>query len=194
MHSQFSSELRQLQDRVDSTTLQIRELSAQQKTLSTDFETAQARHRARQERKQRIQNLRRAVRDMRDRSGVSNANGALSPSLLTIGDADAEFSVPEPSSQQARNTLPDSPTLTARWSTYKSLNASLAAHLTSLKARDTELESKYRKVVALCTNVPEAKVDTVLQQLVLAVESEPENDVGRVREFLKRVEAVTGSG
>jgi regulatory protein SWI6 len=194
MHSQFSAELRLLQDRVDGSTLQIRELSAQQKTVSAAFETAQARHRARQERKQRIQNLRRAVRDMHDRSGVNNANGALSPPLLNVGDADAEFSVPEPLSQSAINALPDWATLNARWSTYKSLNASLAAHLTSLKARDTELESKYRKVVALCTNVAEAKVDTVLQQLVLAVESEPENDVGRVREFLKRVEAVTGAG
>jgi acetylornithine deacetylase/succinyl-diaminopimelate desuccinylase-like protein len=194
MHSQFSAELRLLQDRVDNSTLQIRELSAQQKALSTTFETAQASYRARQERKQRIQNLRRAVHDMRERLGVSSANGAPSPTILNVGDADAEFSVPEPSSQQAVNALPDSATLNARLSTYKSLNASLAAHLTSLKARDTELESKYRKVVALCTNVPEAKVDTVLQQLVLAVESEPENDVGRVREFLKRVEAVTGAG
>jgi regulatory protein SWI6 len=194
MQAQFSAELRSLQERVDSTTFQIRELSAQQKTSSTRAETAQARHRAHQERKQRIQNLRRAVSDMRERVGTAKPNGSSisSSPLLTVGDADLEFAVTSPSSPHAQSNFPDTSTRNAHWATYKSLNASLAAHLTSLKARDTELESKYRKVVALCTEVPEANVDTVLPQLVLAVESETENEVGRIREFLKKLQEATG--
>ena len=195
MQSQFSNELRSVQERVDTTTFQIRELSTQQTTLSTQVETAQARHRARQERKQRIQNFRRAVIDMRDRVGPSKSNGprtSSTPPLLTVGDADREFSIPNPSSQHSSANLLDTTTLNAHFSTYKSLNASLAAHHMSLKARDTELEHKYRKVVSLCTDVPEANVDSVLPQLVLAVESETENEVGRIREFLNKYQQQNG--
>jgi regulatory protein SWI6 len=191
VHSQFAAELRVMQDRIDSTTSHIREISAQQKELSTHAEANQSRARDRQERKRRIQNLRRAVAEMRERVPLSKkANGAagsVSPQHMEIGEADVEFAVPD----SPQLPLPDSGTLTSRLSTYKSLNASLSAHLTSLKARDTELEAKYRKVVALCTNVSEEKIDTVLGQLVMAVESEPENDLGRVREFLRRVEAIS---
>jgi regulatory protein SWI6 len=186
--SQFSAEIRLLQDRIDRTTADIQEISAQQKLYSAQVELQQARLRARQDRTRRIQNMRRAVMDMRDRihSRTNPTNGDLP--LLSIGDADADFL-----KQDASNPAKDAATLRGGVPVYKGLNASLAAHFTSLKARDTELESKYRKVVALCTGVEEGNVDSVLPQLVQAVESEPENDVGRVREFLKRVEAVTGA-
>jgi chromosome segregation ATPase len=192
MQSQFSAELRILQDRIDTSTTQIRDLSAEQKALSSEVEARQSLLRARQDRKQRIQNLRRALTEMRDRVLANHSHSrdptkALLPTMA-LGDADREFqATPDVASD-------DLATLNVRLGTYNGLNASLSAHLSSLKARDTELESKYRKVVALCTNVPEVKVDSVLGQLVTAVESERENDVGRVREFLKRVEAVTGSG
>jgi hypothetical protein len=59
----------------------------------------------------------------------------------------------------------------------------------------------YRKVVALCTGVPEDQVEASLPSLVAAVESEPlsigEQDVGRVRDFLRKVDgagAAAGSG
>ena len=189
MQSQFSAEIRLLQDRIDATTSDIQEISSQQKALSTQVKMQQAQIRGRQDRKRRIQNLRRAVKDMRERIlSKSKAEAGMTLPLLSIGDADADFAIQDPS-----NRAQDAATLNARLPVYKSLNASLAAHLTSLKARDTELESKYRKVVALCTGVEEDKVESVLPQLVQAVESEPENDVGRVREFLKRVEAVTGA-
>jgi ankyrin repeat protein len=184
MQSQFSAEIRLMQDRVDSMTANIQEVSSQQKALSVQVETQQAQVRERQDRKRRLQNLRRAVSDMRERilgkSGHMNGEAGVTLPLLSIGDADADFANASPA------------LISAALPVYKGLNASLAAHLTSLKARDTELEAKYRKVVALCTGVDENKVDSVLPQLVQAVESEPENDVGRVREFLKRVEAVAG--
>jgi regulatory protein SWI6 len=46
-------------------------------------------------------------------------------------------------------------------------------------------------VISLCTGVEESKVDTHLENLLRAVESE-QNDVEitRVREFLQRVEGV----
>jgi regulatory protein SWI6 len=193
MQSSFINELTILQDRADLTTSQIRELSAQQKQLSDHVEISQSRLRTRQERKQRMQNLQRAIGEMKERIGGSNkVNGRVAPASLPFGDADIALAVADPNSVNGAgmHQLPDASTLSARVGAYNTLNAGLAAHLTSLKSRDTELESKYRKVVALCTSVDEHKVDSLLPQLLLAVESEPENDVGRVREFLKRVEAV----
>ena len=47
-------------------------------------------------------------------------------------------------------------------------------------------------MIALCTGVEEKQVDSVLGQLVQAVESESDvgQDMSRVREFLRRVEMV----
>lgn len=59
----------------------------------------------------------------------------------------------------------------------------------ALKGRSREVEMKYRKVVALCTAVPEAEVDGVIEGLLRAVESERgELEIGRVRKFLGGVE------
>ncbi|KAF2668378.1 apses-domain-containing protein [Microthyrium microscopicum] len=192
--SQFSTELRLLQDRIDKSTHEIRDLSSKQKVLTTQVDAQTAELQGRQERKQRIQNLRRAVGEIRDRIGNSgNARGGI-PSL-SVGDADSDYLLPDSSAFDLQDPAdtPDPQNLNSQIGTYNQLLASLNAHLMSLKARDTELESKYRKVVSLCTGVAEDEVDPVLPQLVQAVESEPENDVGRVREFLKRVEAVTGA-
>ena len=52
----------------------------------------------------------------------------------------------------------------------------------------------YRKVVSLCTKVDEDRVDSVLEGLVQALDSDPLDgvEVGRVREFLRKVEGVEG--
>lgn len=183
LSSQFATELQAVQDRVDKSTTEIRDLSSQQTQLSQQLEAQKHALRSSSERKLKIQNFRRAVNEIRERSGLKNKKIP----VLAIGEADKEYTISNDAS------LPEAHILSAQASTYDSLIASLHTHLVSLRARDTELEAKYRKVVALCTNVPEDRVDDVLQQLVQAVESEPENDVSRVREFLKRVEAVTST-
>jgi hypothetical protein len=63
-----------------------------------------------------------------------------------------------------------------------------------LREKDGQLEVMYRKVVSLCTKVDEERVDSVLDLLVQALESDPLEgaDVGRVKEFLRKVEGVEG--
>ena len=65
-------------------------------------------------------------------------------------------------------------------------------HTTQMKSRSVELEKKLRKVVALCTGVAEEKLDSQIGGLLTAVDSERGEDVelGRVREFLRKVEGV----
>ena len=119
---------------------------------------------------------------------------------MQIGDADIPFALPaaninpshhnlDPATHQLLSTLPSTSILRSRLNAYKSNNEQLEIGTQSLKRKSTELASKYRKIVSLCTRVEEHRVDGVLEGLVRAVESEREDvELGRVREFLKRVE------
>lgn len=88
--------------------------------------------------------------------------------------------------------LPTPTIMRSRLEAYVKNNSALAARSKALKQKDGELEAMYRKVVSLCTGVEEGRVDEVLGGLVAAVESETADavDVGRVREFLRKVEGV----
>lgn len=52
------------------------------------------------------------------------------------------------------------------------------------------LEAQLKRVIALCTNAEEGRVDEMVVGLVEAVDSEAGEDVEviRVREFLRRIE------
>ncbi|CCJ30769.1 unnamed protein product [Pneumocystis jirovecii] len=65
----------------------------------------------------------------------------------------------------------------------------LCALATSLRGRSSELEDKCRKVVSLCTGVEESKVDSLLEGLLQAVESDDHQGVDMVRlsGFLKLI-------
>ncbi|KAF2188042.1 apses transcription factor-like protein [Zopfia rhizophila CBS 207.26] len=90
--------------------------------------------------------------------------------------------------------LPPTQTLHSLLQAYIMNNEQLARRAKKLKEKDGELEQMYRKVVSLCTKVEEERIDGVLEGLVQALESERDVDVevGRVREFLRKVEGVVG--
>ncbi|KAI9833927.1 MAG: hypothetical protein M1819_003436 [Sarea resinae] len=68
--------------------------------------------------------------------------------------------------------LPPTPLLRARTAAYRTNNQNLREYNAQLRSRSRDLESKFRRVVALCTGAPEEKVEELLGSLVLAVESE----------------------
>lgn len=80
-------------------------------------------------------------------------------------------------------------TLRARISAYQKNEKVLSALATSLRGRSSELEDKCRKVVSLCTGVEESKVDSLLEGLLQAVESDDHQSVDMVRlsGFLKLI-------
>jgi hypothetical protein len=91
-------------------------------------------------------------------------------------------------------SLPSISALRHRLEAYAQNNALLANRSRMLKEKDGQLEVMYRKVVSLCTKVEEERIDGVLESLVAALESDPMDgvEVGRVREFLRKVEGVEG--
>jgi regulatory protein SWI6 len=67
----------------------------------------------------------------------------------------------------------------------------LESEVRGLKGKSLDLEKKYRRVIGLCTRVEEDMVDSVLDNLCRAVDSEHGDvELGRVRDFLQKVEGV----
>jgi len=176
---------------IDALNTQIQELSAQAKLEIDHFQSLQRRARLREDRTRKIENLRRILTSQQQNQS-SKSNAANSQHNRTVGDADTPFT---------STSTPQSPsTLQRLLRAYAANNTSLQSKSTALKSRSLAVEHTYRRVVALCTNVPEDKVEETLPSLVAAVESERgalamgREDVGRVREFLNMVEGTNGNG
>ncbi|KAF1836414.1 apses transcription factor-like protein [Decorospora gaudefroyi] len=88
--------------------------------------------------------------------------------------------------------LPAASVLRQRLDSYTNTNAALLKRSRMLKEKDGQLEMMYRKVVSLCTKVEENRIEECLEGLVAALDSEEGEgvEVGRVREFLRKVEGV----
>jgi hypothetical protein len=88
--------------------------------------------------------------------------------------------------------LPAASVLQQRLHTYTNANGALLKRSKMLKEKDGQLEMMYRKVVSLCTKVEESRIEECLEGLVAALDSEEGEgvEVGRVREFLRKVEGV----
>ena len=206
--SQFTAELRLKQDVIDRTNVSIRELSAVQKNQLSKLESLQRRIRAHNDRQRRISNLRRSIEETRSRlaaAGIKDLAGItrcsadlgyeINPQMLTasIGHDNPNHPASAHAHQYSPSTsIPSLRTLCARLAAYNANNKGLAARAAELKARSGELESRYRRVVSLCTGVEENRVEEMLPALVAAVESESGDgmEVARVREFLRKVEGV----
>jgi len=198
----FKSELQQKQSLIDQTHLALREatslLADERRRLASLEQKATTRNHLRQQ----CANLRRANALHRAEFARSGAPGVLKEDVK-IGEADAGLQIdaslfnsstdPEnltPQQIAALAAMPSTAVLQARKEAYQVTNMRLEQQKTQLKSQSFELEAQMRRIVSLCTGVEEGKVDEMLEGLQAAVESERggEVDVGRVREFLRRVE------
>lgn len=204
-------------EQIDRLNEQLREFSALQQADLERLQELKDRVKLRSERQAKVANLKRAIQDRKTEAAHQKPrqprasprpNGPEldpEPHWLSSEQATADLLPPINSSPSAsatptpaqltllRDHIPDTPSLLrARLHAYYDHNADLRRQADELKSRSSELEVLYRKVVALCTGVPEERVEESLGQLVSAVESERgglgEGEVGRVREFLRRVD------
>lgn len=207
------NELRVKQDLIDQAHARLRECSASLGEERRRLEELRRRAKESAEMKQKIQNLKRAANEQRVRlqQMKGKPNGDSFPNVR-VGEADAGLQIeaqrlPHPAEIDVAHpllpnleqdqvlyitSLPNPEILRARLLAYRENNNLLREQSKQLKSRSSELEEKYRRVVALCTGVEDSKVEELLGGLVAAVESERGEDVevGRVREFLRRVEGV----
>ena len=198
--------LRLRTEQIDHLNSEIREFSARQKRDLESLHEIKERVRVRGERQAKIANLKRSNAEKRwqrssSKSPPSTAEiEAVDPAWLDESSQEIlEFSPADggPNALQRQfliANVPSLPTLQAHLNAYQAHNADLQKRADELRSRSGEVEAMYRKVVSLCTGVAEDKVEESLPSLVAAVESERgghgggEWEVGRVREFLRRVD------
>ena len=210
----LKSELTKRQSLIDAAHFKLRDSTNQ---LGTDRRRAsrlQAKADARSTIRTQISNLRRSNSEQRKRALQPQPKGhhhsTSDPSTLQtnikIGEADLglkidTLSLPAPSTGSsnlstvhvgALKSLPQTQLLGARLSGYRHTNAHLQVRARELQSRSCDLERQLKRVVGLCTGVGDdgEKVEGMLEGLQTAVESERDEDieVGRVREFLRRVD------
>ena len=206
--SSFRSELQTKQSLIDQTHVKLRESTA---SLAEERRVLAELQRKSDERKalrQRIANLRRANEQKRVILSANSRSGSKASDIRTdikVGEADAgleidttvlgnpqESFVPTPQKREYLATLPSTAVLNARTIAYRKHNTRMEAEVKNLQSQSSGLENQLRKVVSLCTGVEESRVDEMVDGLSAAVASEGGDDVevGRVREFLRRVEGI----
>ena len=206
--SSFKSELQTKQSLIDQTHANLRETTSLLTAERRRLEELQRKSSERRDLRQKNANLRRANDEQRSLLSRSGNNLQEARADVKIGEADAGLEI-DPSIANVNpvdpgvldpqhfthvNSLPPAKVLQARVLAYRRNNTRLENEAKGLASRSIELEAQLRKLVTLCTGVEDSRVDEMLAGLVAAVESERGEDVevGRVREFLRRVEGVEG--
>lgn len=210
---EFQAEMEAKQNITNQIHKQLRESSAQLGEERRRLEEIQQRAKERDESVQKIANLKRAATEERYKLSQLHQqyghpmNGEIRE--MHLGDADNNVSpippnaipsnilqgqnssnlVQIPNHVQFLNSLPPTAVLKARLNAYATNNQGLEDEVKAMKAKSSEVEAKYRKIISLCTKYDESKVDQVIDNLLRAIDSESADvELGRVTEFLRKVE------
>ncbi|KAH9847568.1 transcription factor [Lenzites betulinus] len=203
--SEFAAEAKTKQDQLDVTQAHLRaatrELSEQRKQI----QQWQARCGELDQTTQRVRNLGKALteEDNFDWTGRTELDGSdagpsAGPAFQARGQASSMSGVGgganTPANLEVDPTVPlgDSVANLVRlrrlrmW--YSRVEQLMEARLHSLEGASAQKEYECKKIVALCTGVPLDKVDELLENLVVAMESESQViDISRVSGFMQKV-------
>lgn len=203
----FTAELSTKQKRVDNLRTQLRDVTTRLNDQRALLSISRAKAQARTERHLKIQTLRRIASEERQKlNALYTSHGIVpSPSIapMKVGDADTSLSILPPSisptsvleSPALLRSLPTASSLRSLVNTYAENNAMLERSILDLKGRSRDVEDKYRRLIGRCVGVEATRVDGLIESLMEAVESEGGDvELGRVKEFLGRVERDSGGG
>jgi hypothetical protein len=192
----FQTELKTKQQSIDSLHSSLRTTSTQIGDARRILSTLQEKVKEQQLARQKVVNLNRACEEENFRVlHLEQSHGPLDAAaasweseLETNLDAVASGSVP---SSAVASAMPSASVLRARISAIRARSNETRRAVSGLKGRSRDVELKYRHLVSLCTHRPDGEVDTLLDGLTRAVESEKgELEITRVRRFLGGVEGV----
>ena len=197
----FQVEIKAKQTEIDTTHAQLRESTLTLTEERRKLEALRQRSNEKSEMEQKCQNLTRAILEENSKFQQihqETANGQTVPE--NNYDPDLPFKInPEMVNGDFKNltaaqsqylkTLPSAAVLQARVTAYQRNEENQDRLAATLRGRSLDLEASFKKVVALCAGVEEDMVDTVLEGLLQAVESDPDEvDTARVNSFLRKVE------
>jgi len=205
LSTEFSSEIKSKQDSLDLTQAHLRaatrELSEQRKQI----QVWQGRCGELDKVHQRIRNLEKAIadedhfdwtgrtdlagRDGREMAGPAfQWRGPSSTMMGMPGSMDISFSVELDPSSPTGDSVSSLIRLRRLKLWHIRMEELMQARLRSLQGASAEKEYQCKKVVALCTGIPVDKVEDMLENLVVAVESEAQVvDIVRVAGFMQKV-------
>lgn len=193
-HQLAQAEIKAKQTVLDSLHATLRSTSSQLNEARRTVEIMQETVRKQQLARQKVANLSHAREDEQlrlmqeqNRQGKSDSSvsGAWETELSAMLEAAGE------GGDGAAGLLPSAAILKARLAAVSGRRDATRKMAGALQGRSRDVEVKYRRVVAVCTGVPEEEVDAVVDGLLRAVESEKgELEIGRVRRFLGGVEGV----
>ncbi|CCH43882.1 putative regulatory protein [Wickerhamomyces ciferrii] len=202
LDTDFKSEINTKQEQIDELHSKLRESTLKLSKSRQNLETLKQSEIKLNELKQKISNLDKATQE-EEQKFLSQTTDLGSVSNHDIDfDADEPFRVwpifeklkQDPNQQVDPRSInlqeiPPSVVLKARITAYKENENILNKVIENLRSNSDKLEDKFRRVVALCTGVEEDTIDSILDGLVQAVESDPDEvDMGRVVGFLRRVD------
>lgn len=188
LQSIFDREVATKQGAIETTQTHLqaatRELAARRKHVAA----AQAAVAERDEARHKGDNLARALAEARGGDGPSDAPAEppRAPLAAVLGELDAALAGDAPPAALVR----------ARWASHAlgAQCAELDAALARLSDASRERELRCRRVVAMCAHVPVDKVDRMLDELLVAVESIGQDvDIGTVANFMQKVGRTTGA-
>lgn len=202
LDNDFKSEISTKQKQIDELHSRLRESTQKLSESRQNLDILKQSEIKLNELKQRIANLDKATSEEEQRFIDQTTE------LGSIGNYDVDFDADEPfrvwpiynefqehpnQTPDSRNInlqdIPPSVVLKARITAYKENERDLNNIIQELRSNSSKLESKFRRVVALCTGVEENTIDSILDGLVQAVESDPDEvDMGRVVGFLRKVD------
>ncbi|KAF8809482.1 transcription factor [Phlegmacium glaucopus] len=205
LSTEFQSEIKTKQDALDVTQAHLRaatrELSEQRKQI----QAWQARCSELDQINQRVRNVEKAVadedqfdwtgrtdldgNDARDLVGSAFQYRGASSSMIGVGGSvDVSFSVDSEPPLPTTDSVASLIKLRRLRLWHMRMEELVKARLKSLQGASAEKEYQCKKIVALCTGLPIDKVEEMLENLVIAVESESQIvDLGRVSGFMQKV-------
>ncbi|EKM50478.1 uncharacterized protein PHACADRAFT_213397 [Phanerochaete carnosa HHB-10118-sp] len=205
LQSDFAAEVKTKQDALDVTGAHLRaatrELSEQRKQISV----VQAQCAELDLVNQRIRNLEKALEeeDKFDWTGRTEPDGSDAGSIAGLafrlrglgstmagigGSVDLSFSLDSEPAVPMADSMHSLIRLRRLSMWHTRIEKLVEQRLNKLQGASAEREFLCKKIVALCTNVPLDKVEDLLENLVIAVESESQViDIGRVSGFMQKV-------
>ncbi|KAK8010226.1 hypothetical protein PG990_009191 [Apiospora arundinis] len=185
--SGFQSEVKKKQMDLDTLHTSLRTTSSQLNDAKRKLESLQTAAKSQLLTRQKIYNLSRGRDEEQSRLlHLEQTQGPMDPSR-SAWETELASQTVDPS------TLPSAALLRARAQALRVRSEMTRKAVGNLQSRSKDVEMKYRRVVSLCSGVPEHQVDEVIDGLLRAVESEKDGlEIGRVRRFLGGVDGVGG--
>ncbi|KAF8966305.1 transcription factor [Flammula alnicola] len=205
LSAEFQGEIKTKQDSLDVTQAHLRaatrELSEQRKQI----QAWQARCGELDQVNQRVRNVEKAIidEDQFDWTGRTDLDGndargsagpafqyrGASSTMIGIGGSvDISFSVDSEPPLPTTDSVATLIKLRRLKAWHMRMEKLVEARLKGLQGATAEKEYQCKKIVALCTGLPIDKVEDMLENLVIAVESEAQIvDLGRVSGFMQKV-------